>query len=91
MTANRDVAHDDVVQAWAMEREERTESRRLLALLTAVAVVLYVGALALVVFLAVAWSTTGDSAFVWALLVELAALAIGYAYLFRKHPNGADR
>lgn len=83
--------HDDEVQEWVMDREERTESRRLLVLLAVAGLVVFVGALFLIVYLAVRWGDTGNDAFAWALVVLLTALAVGYAYLFRKHPAGVTR
>lgn len=80
----RQIAHDELLE------EQRTS-----LFLAVVGVVLvlagFTAGIGVIVCLAVAWNRTGDDRFGWLALLFIAAVTVGYAYSFRKHPDGVGR
>jgi predicted Co/Zn/Cd cation transporter (cation efflux family) len=86
MTLYRDPREDDAQQdaltCWRITRDERRVERRqnriLLAADVATRIGLYLVALAVIVAIVAAWSTTGDEVFGWVFVLVCAAVVVAH-------------
>lgn len=72
-------AHDELL-------DDGQDTRFLLILGIVLTLLGFAAAIGLIATVAVAWNTTGDDRYGWALLLIGAAVVGWYAYLFRKQP-----